>query len=216
MLELIGVWIGAFLTLSVLSFLYGDNPVYKWAEHLFVGVSAGFAIIGALEQGVVPAIRDALAFPGVFRLITFLAIALGALTLFRLEVMATLFPNLTFLSRYPIAFVTGVGVGLGIVLIVSGYFLPQVQATFLPLFNLKGGNWLSYLNNWIIMLAFVFSLLYFFFSAQFTGRWRWVLRTGITFLMIAFGAMFGYTVMARVSLLIGRVYFLLHNWLHIV
>jgi uracil permease len=28
-------------------------------------------------------------------------------------------------------------------------------------------------------------------------------------------AMFGATVMARMSLLIGRIYFLLHDWLHL-
>ena len=32
----------AFLTLAIFSFLYKDNPFYKFAEHLFVGVSAAF------------------------------------------------------------------------------------------------------------------------------------------------------------------------------
>jgi len=40
----IGVWIAAGLTLCVFSFLYKDNPFYKFAEHLFVGVSAGYYI----------------------------------------------------------------------------------------------------------------------------------------------------------------------------
>ncbi len=31
----------AFLTLAVFSFLYKDNPMYIFAEHLFVGCSAG-------------------------------------------------------------------------------------------------------------------------------------------------------------------------------
>jgi hypothetical protein len=37
-----GIWVGALLTLFVFSFLYRDNPLYKFAEHLFVGVSAGY------------------------------------------------------------------------------------------------------------------------------------------------------------------------------
>src|SRR5207247_5918093 len=41
----LGVWVSAFLTLCVFSFLYKDNPFYKFAEHLFVGVSAGYYII---------------------------------------------------------------------------------------------------------------------------------------------------------------------------
>jgi len=36
----IGTWVAAFLTLSIFSFLYKDNPFYKFAEHLMVGVSA--------------------------------------------------------------------------------------------------------------------------------------------------------------------------------
>jgi hypothetical protein len=34
--------------------------------------------------------------------------------------------------------------------------------------------------------------------------------------MVAFGAAFGYTVMARISLLIGRMQFLLGDWLHLM
>ena len=42
MLELFGVWCIVLLTLSIFSYLYGDNPFYKAAEHIFVGVSAGY------------------------------------------------------------------------------------------------------------------------------------------------------------------------------
>ncbi|OPX25397.1 MAG: hypothetical protein B1H05_03925, partial [Candidatus Cloacimonas sp. 4484_140] len=44
MTETIGIWIAAFLTLCMFSFLYKDNPFYKFAEHLFVGVSMGYYI----------------------------------------------------------------------------------------------------------------------------------------------------------------------------
>ncbi|MBC7286752.1 MAG: hypothetical protein H5T86_01665 [Armatimonadetes bacterium] len=37
-------------------------------------------------------------------------------------------------------------------------------------------------------------------------------RVGIWFLMVAFGAGFGNTVMARLSLLIGRIEFLRYEW----
>ncbi|GAI60092.1 unnamed protein product, partial [marine sediment metagenome] len=37
------VWIAAILTLSIYSFLYRDNIFYKFAEHLFVGVSVGYS-----------------------------------------------------------------------------------------------------------------------------------------------------------------------------
>jgi len=37
----VGIWVGALLTLCIFSFLYKDNPLYKFAERLFVGVTAG-------------------------------------------------------------------------------------------------------------------------------------------------------------------------------
>jgi len=43
-----------------------------------------------------------------------------------------------------------------------------------------------------------------------------VARIGVVFLMVSFGASFGYTVMARISLLIGRMYFLMHDWLGVI
>ncbi len=40
--EIVGAWIAVFLTLAIFSYLYRDNPFYKIAEHVFVGVSAGY------------------------------------------------------------------------------------------------------------------------------------------------------------------------------
>jgi hypothetical protein len=34
--------------------------------------------------------------------------------------------------------------------------------------------------------------------------------------MIAFGASFGYTVMSRLSILIGRINFLFHDWIPLI
>ena len=38
--EHLRIWFSALLTLMIFSFLYKDNPFYKFAEPLFVGVSA--------------------------------------------------------------------------------------------------------------------------------------------------------------------------------
>jgi MYXO-CTERM domain-containing protein len=63
----------------------------------------------------------------------------------------------------------------------------------------------SNLNAIIILIGVGSVLFYFFFSIEHSGPGKLVARTGIIFLMIAFGAAFGYTVMARMSLLIGRL-----------
>jgi hypothetical protein len=69
----------------------------------------------------------------------------------------------------------------------------------------------------IIILLGVFSVLcYFVFSLEHRGVVGALSRAGIIFLMVAFGASFGYAVMARESLVIGRFQFLLGDWLHLL
>ena len=59
-------------------------------------------------------------------------------------------------------------------------------------------------------------LIYFFFSLEHKGVIGGISKIGVWFLMIAFGASFGFTVMARMSLLIGRIQFLIRDWLGII
>src|SRR5437867_4655624 len=56
----LSVWIAALLTLFAFSFLYKDNPLYKFAEHLFVGVSAGYYIVLNFWTVVIPNLWDPL------------------------------------------------------------------------------------------------------------------------------------------------------------
>jgi hypothetical protein len=71
-------------------------------------------------------------------------------------------------------------------------------------FSLHLANPQSGINTMILLIGVVSVLFYFFFSVEHTGPGYVTARTGIYFLMIGFGAAFGYTVMSRMSLLIGR------------
>jgi hypothetical protein len=109
----------------------------------------------------------------------------------------------------------GLGSGLAIPRTISSFILKQVEDTVRPLLSLVGGDGLTFslnllnpasnLNAVIILVGVSTVLFYFFFSIEHSGPGKIVARTGIVFLMIAFGAAFGYTVMARMSLLIGRL-----------
>jgi hypothetical protein len=59
-------------------------------------------------------------------------------------------------------------------------------------------------------------LVYFFFSKEHKGVFGGTAKVGIFFLMVTFGASFGYTVMSRMSLLIGRIDFLFGDWLGLI
>ena len=52
--ELFTAWLIVFLTLCIFSYLYDDNPFYKAAEHLYVGVSAGYVVVTSFWQQVQP------------------------------------------------------------------------------------------------------------------------------------------------------------------
>jgi hypothetical protein len=91
--------------------------------------------------------------------------------------------------------------------LLSSFVLQQVQGTLKPLVAVGPagvGFGLAELNTVLILIGVVSVLVYFFFSVEHTGNVRRVAWVGSCFLMISFGAAFGYTVMARMSLLIGR------------
>ncbi len=71
-------------------------------------------------------------------------------------------------------------------------------------------------NGIFILVGVVTVLLYFFFSIEHKGPVGVASKIGIYFLMVSFGASFGYTVMGRMSLLIGRMIFLLRDWLGVL
>jgi hypothetical protein len=72
------------------------------------------------------------------------------------------------------------------------------------------------LNNLLGLVIVVSVMSYFFFSYEQKNKAvTGTSKLGRYLLMFAFGAIFGSTIMARLSLLIGRLYFLLHDWLHL-
>lgn len=204
---LIGAWVATGLTLCILSFLYKDNPLFKLAEHLYVGVSVGYTIVKAYDTVLVHLIIKPIMENGEWVLL--MPVAIGSLMLTRYV------PKASWLSRYAFAFIVGVGSGLAIPRTISSFILKQIEDTVRPLLMLAPGGDVTFSWDWhnpasslnvIIILIGVSSVLfYFFFSVEHTGPGRVVARTGVMFLMISFGAAFGYTVMARMSLLIGRL-----------
>jgi hypothetical protein len=193
----IEIWISAALTLFILSFLYRDNPFYKLAEHLFVGVSAGYYIAIAYKETLKPNLVDALFDHGQF-------IRLGALLL-SLLMFTRFFSKISWLSRWPLAFVVGMYAGINVYAFGSGDLIIQLQSTMLDVVH---GGWTA-VSNVFLVVGLVSSLLYFYFSREHTGALGTVTRIGVWFLMVSFGASFGFTVMSRVSLAIGRARFLL-------
>ena len=203
-----GTWLGVFFTFSILSFLYKDNPFYKLAEQIFVGLSAGYWLIYTIYNILIPNLYDKLMSNFHANAVLLIPAILGILMLIRI------FPKLEWLSRYPIALVIGTSAGISMLRYMKSDVLSQIAATIMNPFNTKTIS--SMVGNILLILGTVFVIMYFYFSRKQEGILGTTSKIGVWFLMISFGASFGYTVMARVSLLIGRLQFLLGDWLHII
>ena len=93
----------------------------------------------------------------------------------------------------------------------------QIQDTVTPLFGADyGASLYVIVGNFVVAVGTFTGLVYFFFSKEHKGAFGSAARVGIFFLMITFGASFGYTVMSRMSLLIGRIDFLFGDWLGMI
>jgi hypothetical protein len=222
----IGLWMAAFFTLTIFSFLYGDNPLYRVAEAVLVGVSAAYWMVVGFWDVIVPNLMSKLwpvivqrwAMPGLTgpeaarNLWYLVPFALGIMLLWRM------LPKGAWISRWPLAFIIGTTAGLQLVAFLHGDFLAQIRNSILPLVAMDHGifNFWDSVKNLLIVAGVLCCLVYFFFSFEHTGFVGKTAKVGIWYLMITFGASFGYTVMGRIALLAIRIEFLLDNWLWLI
>ncbi len=208
MYDTIGIWVGAFFTLAIYSFLYKENPVYRLAEHLVVGISLGYTMVLIYNTVILPKLLEPI-FAGDHWLLIIPGL-LGLLYITRF------IPSIAWLSRYPIAFLMGTGMGIGFPLTLKAYVLRQLEAAMIPLYS-SGMQWHEVLGNLVMIFGTLAALIYFFFSKPHKGPFFGTgSKIGIWVIMLGFGATFGFTVMGRISLLIGRIQYLLGDWLHVI
>jgi len=198
-MDILGIWLLVIMTLSILSYLYGDNPFYKAAEHIFVGVSAGYVFAITWWDQVWPNLFGRL-FPKYvdkgfeFEPTYIIPLILGIFMLLRL------IPSLAWLARISIAYIVGMAAGLKFIVYLNSNVLLQIKNSSID-FSSSG---FEIFNEVVILIGVISGLVYFFFSKEHTGTIGKISKIGIYFLMIKFGASFGFAVMGRISLLIGR------------
>ena len=195
----IQTWLAALGTLAIFSLvLYKDNKVFRLAEGLLVGTSAAHGIVLIYHNYLKPTVTVDVMREGQW--VYLLPLVFGALIYTRFSK-----PH-AWLARLPMALWLGVGSGY-VIARQPGLLLTQTQASFLPL---------NSVNNVIFIIGLLTSISYFYFAVVTKNQaYGAVTRLGRVFLLVAFGASFANTVMARISLLLGRVQFLLQEWLQI-
>ena len=120
----------------------------------------------------------------------------------------SVFQKFNWMARWGIAYTVAIAAGLKAFGYLNSNVLNQVSASVvtlfsedLPFFNISGE---SVFNNLVLLIGTISSLMYFYFSKEQSGNFGKLTRVGIYFLMISFGASFGFAVMGRISLLVGR------------
>ena len=227
----IGLWLSAFFTLCIMSFLYRDNPFYKFAEAVVIGASAAYVmavgfwtmLVKNLFSNLAPGLMRDTFIPGLPADFEFNGWYLVP-AVFIVFLLWRLMPVGGWISRWPLAFFIGITAGLRLIAHLEADFMAQISATMIPLWvsvqdaagsmMLWDSIWASF-TNIIIIVATMTGLVYFFFSVEHKGAVGRAARVGIWFLMITFGASFGYTVMGRIALLAERLQYLFGNWLHL-
>lgn len=197
-LEFVGTVIGLILTLFIYSYVVGDNPLYRLAVHLLVGVSAAYATVVAVDRILLPAIRNAVdGGTSTNPLLWLVPAALAVLLLLRYV------RPISWLADGPVGALVGIGAAVAVVGVVAGTVLPQVAGAAQP------GDFLSLLAA----LATVFALLYFHFTStaptnENTAPWKAGLSVmGRSILMITFGALFASALTTSIVILSERVTF---------
>lgn len=230
-LDLLGGWMIAAFTLCVFSFLYKDNPFYKFAEHVFVGAGTAYFALQYYDEGIMGSLvghidraLTAMDTPGAmielggYAVSPAMAIGLRSIAVvFSLMLLVRLFKSDSWAPRWPLAIMVGVYAALKMTGETQSKLVLQVKGMMNPLTTDTGlalsDNWtrieetsLYYtFANTVLLVGAVCALGHFVFTYRRTAFLGGVSRVGVFVLMVTFGSMFGFTVLGRIALLIERV-----------
>lgn len=145
-----GILVGFLLTIAILSFVIKDNPLYRLAVHVLVGVSAGYAVVIVINEVVLPlfdTLSRSTSLP--VRLYWIVPLILAALLLLKL------IPRTAWIGNSAMAVIVGVGAAVGLLGAIVGTLLPQILVQYDD----------ALLGIGIGLLAII-ALAYFFFTAR--------------------------------------------------
>jgi len=202
----IGIWTGALFTIFIYSYFIRNkqNIAFRFAQSTVVGCALGYIITLVMIKNV-----DTLAFTRIAggNVIYIIPVLLGLL------VYAKFIPQYSYLARTPISIIVSVGLALGARGALETQIVRQVISTAsMPLF---GVDLITSLSSIIFIVGLVSASCYFYFTLNpnLSSKLKPVSTLGRSFLMIYFGTKFGATIMSRLTLFLGRVTFLVFDWL---
>lgn len=216
-LDFITAALGFLFTLMILSYLIGDNPLFKIAVYLFVGVASGYAAAIVFWQVLYPklflptsqALLSGAYNQGLLLVVPWLGFAF---------ILMKVSPRLSGIARITMAFLVGAGAAVTLAGALMGTIIPQVTATInffdsqtAAARNIGAIEVLG--NGSILLLGVVTSLAYFHFGARqkpdgstkrfaLIDMFAWV---GRIFIGITLGTIFAGVYAAALTAFIERV-----------
>jgi hypothetical protein len=206
-LDVIWAIVGFILSLMIFSYLIGDNPLFRFAASLFIGVTAGYAAVILLYQVIFPRLVYPF-FTGstMERSFTLVPLVLSVLLFFKPS------RNLSFMGSIPMALLVAAGAAFALSGAVMGTILPQSQATINLFGNKPGENFL--LEGIVILVGTVTTLMYFYFGAKFENgkpikRAGWIesiSKVGQISLFVTLGSIYAGVYITAITALVERMH----------
>ena len=214
LLDFIGLALGFLLTILVFSYLLGDNPFFRLAVHIFIGVSAAYVALVTINNVLIPRL--------------FLPLVNGPrgerlLSLLLFIPSVSLFFKVTPLRKFgnwSVAIMVGIGAAAAVGGAITGTLFPQILGTINSVdpstFAVYGNNWIQIINGVIVILGTLSTLIYFHYGTQdIPGRTdkrlpfiETISQAGKVFLAITFGALYAGVFLTALAALVERLSFI--------
>ena len=207
-IEVLSALAGLILTLMVFSYLIGDNPLFRFAIYLFIGVSSGYAATVVWHYVLVPKLFSQL---GDINQLFLLIIPL----ILSISLLAKLSPRISWIGNFAMAVLVGVGAAAAVGGALVGTLLPQAQAA-ISAFDLTAGGSnpvVKFFEGTVMLVGTVLTLASFQFSV---GRapdgtpkrnliFEGIARLGRIFIAITLGVLFAGVYVATLTAMIERL-----------
>ena len=203
--ELISGVIGFILTLLIFSYLIGDNPLFRSAVYIFIGVSSGYAAVVVWHNVLIPKLFLPLASANANQLVF-----LGVPLILSVSLLAKLSPRISWLGSFAMAMLVGVGAATALSGAVIGTLIPQSRAA-MDAFD--SPSFLQLIEGVVMLAGTVLTLIYFQFSAKRAPdgsvKRNVILEIlawgGRVFIAITFGVLFAGVYMAALTAMLERL-----------
>lgn len=211
-IELISALIGLILTVMVFSYLIGDNPLFRIAVYLFIGVASGYAATVVWHHVLIPKLFQRLATNDPNQLLLMVVPLL-----FSVSLLAKLSPRISWIGNFAMAVLVGVGAAAAVGGALLGTLIPQFQASIDAFDFRSAGGGVNVIRalaeGTILFFGTVLTLASFHFSAarsaDGTARrnaiLEWIAWLGRLFIAITLGVLFAGVYMAALTAMIERL-----------